>query len=74
MLERYIFCQEMQMSVCVCHSCPVLFTLVNAHVYNVVKAVSEHSLNKHINIVTRHTFHLPELCTVISHYILSAHL
>lgn len=57
-----------------CHTHPVLFTLVNGHVYTVAKAVSEHSLIKYINIVTRHTFHSPELCAAIQHYILGDYL
>lgn len=71
MLEGCFFCQVMQM---ICLFVPVLFTLVNGNVYIVAKTVSEHSLIKHINIVTRHTFHLPELRAVIRHYILCAYL
>lgn len=52
------------LSVHACHTRRVLFTLVNGHVYTVAKALSEHSFMKHINIVTRHTFHFPELCAV----------
>lgn len=62
------------LSVCACHTCPVLFTLVNGHIYTVAEAVSEHPFIKHINVVTRQSFTCLNHVLFISHYLLGAYL
>lgn len=59
-------------AVCSWHTCPVLFTLINDHVYMVAKAVSEHSLIKQIPILWQGTSFACLNYVLFRHYILCA--